>query len=40
MARDSKLLIESGFVVKKVSIMNMFPNTSHIETMALFEKES
>jgi 23S rRNA (uracil1939-C5)-methyltransferase len=40
MARDSKVLIESGFVVKKISLMNMFPNTSHIETMVLFEKES
>ncbi|WP_324607047.1 23S rRNA (uracil(1939)-C(5))-methyltransferase RlmD [Pseudoalteromonas piratica] len=40
MARDSKLLINAGFKVSKISLMNMFPNTSHIETMALFEKEN
>ncbi|AZZ97355.1 23S rRNA (uracil(1939)-C(5))-methyltransferase RlmD [Pseudoalteromonas sp. R3] len=38
MARDAALLLEAGFVVDKVCLMNMFPHTGHIETMALFQR--
>lgn len=38
LARDSKLLLEQGFRLKKAGIMDMFPQTSHIETMVLFER--
>ncbi|SFD43291.1 23S rRNA (uracil(1939)-C(5))-methyltransferase RlmD [Pseudoalteromonas denitrificans] len=36
LARDSKLIIDAGFKIDKVSLMNMFPHTGHVETMALF----
>lgn len=39
MARDSEIIIKAGFKISKIGLMNMFPHTSHIETMALFEKE-
>ena len=38
LARDSKLIIDAGFDISKTGLMNMFPHTGHVETMALFEK--
>ncbi|GHE85636.1 23S rRNA (uracil(1939)-C(5))-methyltransferase RlmD [Thalassotalea profundi] len=38
LARDSKLITDAGFTLNKVALMNMFPHTKHIETMALFVK--
>lgn len=39
LARDSAEIIAAGFSIRKVNLMNMFPHTSHIETMVLFTKE-
>ena len=38
LARDTKLIINAGFNLDKIALMNMFPHTKHIETMALFIK--
>ncbi|MFY8272959.1 23S rRNA (uracil(1939)-C(5))-methyltransferase RlmD [Pseudoalteromonas sp. SSDWG2] len=38
LARDSKTILSAGFSLSKLGIMNMFPHTGHIETMALFER--
>lgn len=38
LARDSKLLLTNGYIIKKISIMEMFAQTKHIETMILFTK--
>lgn len=38
LARDAKLLIERGFKMTHLGIMDMFPHTAHIESMALFVK--
>jgi 23S rRNA (uracil1939-C5)-methyltransferase len=39
LARDAHELVhQQGFTLKKAGIINMFPHTSHIEAMALFEK--
>ncbi|WP_439129116.1 23S rRNA (uracil(1939)-C(5))-methyltransferase RlmD [Polaribacter sp.] len=37
-ARDTELLGEAGYQIKKMSLVDQFPHTSHIETVVLFEK--
>lgn len=37
-ARDTELLREAGYQLKKISLVDQFPHTSHIETVVLFEK--
>jgi 23S rRNA (uracil1939-C5)-methyltransferase len=38
-ARDTELLSEAGYAIKKISLVDQFPHTSHIETIVLFEKK-
>ena len=39
LARDAgELVHQYGYTLNHVGIMNMFPHTSHIEAMAVFEK--
>lgn len=39
LARDAGILVhQHGYRLKSVGIMNMFPHTSHIEAMAVFER--
>ena len=38
-ARDSKILVKSGYHLENISVVDMFPHTPHIETVALFNKE-
>ncbi|WP_440881529.1 23S rRNA (uracil(1939)-C(5))-methyltransferase RlmD [Tenacibaculum sp. C7A-26P2] len=37
-ARDTEELVNSGYQIKKISLVDQFPHTSHIETVVLFEK--
>jgi len=37
-ARDIKTLEENGYKTKKISLVDQFPHTSHIEAIGLFEK--
>ncbi|MBS9774301.1 MAG: 23S rRNA (uracil(1939)-C(5))-methyltransferase RlmD [Tenacibaculum sp.] len=37
-ARDTEQLILAGYKLKKISLVDQFPHTAHIETVALFEK--
>ena len=39
-ARDLQILAEFGYGLKKFSLVDQFPHTAHIESVALFEKIS
>ncbi len=39
LARDSRILSGSGFTMTHLGIMDMFPHTAHIESMALFTQK-
>ncbi len=36
LARDTKLLIEHGYKIEKIAVMDMFSQTKHVETMIMF----
>ena len=39
LARDAEFLVAHGYQVKRVSMMEMFPQTAHVETMMLLQKK-
>ncbi len=36
LARDAGLLVQAGYVTSYAGVINMFPHTSHVESMAVF----
>lgn len=39
LVRDAQSLLQAGYKLKKVAMIDMFPNTGHLESISLFEKE-
>ena len=38
LCRDSRILLDAGYQLNKLALIDMFPDTEHIETMVLFLK--
>lgn len=38
LARDSKILLDKGYKIVKVGLIDMFSQTKHVETMVLFQR--
>jgi len=38
LARDARRLVASGFVLADITAFDLFPNTPHVETIAVFQR--
>ncbi|WP_369678512.1 hypothetical protein [Sodalis-like endosymbiont of Proechinophthirus fluctus] len=38
--RDSKILLAANYTLARLAMLDMFPNSGHLESMALFIKRS
>jgi 23S rRNA (uracil1939-C5)-methyltransferase len=38
LARDSDALLNAGYTIRRLAMLDMFPHTGHLESMVLFER--
>jgi 23S rRNA (uracil1939-C5)-methyltransferase len=39
LARDARRLVDGGYAIARISAFDLFPNTPHVETVVVFERE-
>ncbi|MBK0621936.1 23S rRNA (uracil(1939)-C(5))-methyltransferase RlmD [Klebsiella aerogenes] len=39
LARDSEALLQAGYCIQRLAMLDMFPHTGHLESIVLFERE-
>jgi 23S rRNA (uracil1939-C5)-methyltransferase len=40
LARDARLIVDSGYALTSIQAFDLFPNTAHVETLAVFDRAS
>jgi 23S rRNA (uracil1939-C5)-methyltransferase len=38
LARDARVLVDNGYTIDKIDAFDLFPNTPHVETVAVFQR--
>ena len=38
LARDARRLVDAGYTLERLNAFDLFPNTPHVETVAVFER--
>jgi 23S rRNA (uracil1939-C5)-methyltransferase len=38
LARDARRIVDAGFTIQRADGFDLFPNTPHVETIAVFER--
>jgi 23S rRNA (uracil1939-C5)-methyltransferase len=39
LARDARQLVDGGYAIDQVEAFDLFPNTPHVETVVVFNRE-
>ena len=38
LARDARRLVDAGYTLERIDAFDLFPNTPHVETLAVFQR--
>jgi len=40
LARDARVLVDADYSLGEISAVDLFPNTAHVETVAVFQRHA